>query len=99
MKALKYLSLIAVTALPVAGALAQTPPPAQETPPPAQESPEAHPQKRASFESLDTNGDGRISKTEAAANASVSAQFSRYDQDGNGFIERAEANSANHAAD
>jgi thiamine biosynthesis lipoprotein ApbE len=93
MKALKYLSprvllLLAVTALPVAGAFAQTPPPAQE--------PQSE-QKGASFESLDTNGDGRISKTEAAANAGVSAQFSRYDQDGNGYIERSEVTSANHS--
>jgi EF hand domain-containing protein len=94
MKALKYLSLIAVTALPVAGAFAQTPPPAQDTQQPV---PEAQPQQGASFESLDTDGDGRISKTEAAANTNVSAQFSRYDQDGNGYIERAEVNSANSA--
>jgi len=90
MKALKYLSLMAVTALPVAGALAQTPPPAQDTQPQ---------QQGASFESLDTNGDGKISKDEAAANASVSAQFSRYDQNGDGFIERAEVNSANSSGD
>src|SRR5262245_36996265 len=96
MKALKYLSLIAVIALPVAGAYAQTPPPAQETQPPAQES---QPQKGASFESPDTNSDGRISKDEASANASVSAQFSRYDQDGNGYIERAEVNSANNSSE
>jgi len=43
--------------------------------------------------------DGKISKDEAAANASVSAQFSRYDQNGDGFIERAEVNSANNSGD
>jgi|KBSSwiStaDraftv2_1062776.scaffolds.fasta_scaffold08795_3 Ca2+-binding EF-hand superfamily protein len=101
MKALKYLSLLAVTALPVAGAFAQTPPPAQESTPAQQSTPapDSQPaQKGASFESLDTNGDGRISKAEAAANADVSAQFSRYDQDGNGYIERAEVTTANDAS-
>ena len=94
MKALKYLSQIAVTAVPFAGAIAQTPPPAQ---PPAQES---QPQQQgATFESLDTNGDGRISKTEAESNASVSAQFSRYDRDGNGYIEKAEVTSTNQSTE
>ena len=89
MKNSRYGLLIAVAALlPVAGAFAQS------APPPAPDSPTQ--QKGATFESLDTNSDGRISKAEAAANADVSAQFARYDQDGNGFIERAEVTSANH---
>ena len=75
--------------LPLAGAVAQTPPPAEE---PAQ----APQQQGATFESLDTNSDGKISKTEAAVNASVTEQFSRYDQNGNGFIEREEVGSANN---
>jgi Ca2+-binding EF-hand superfamily protein len=75
----------AVALLPCAGALAQTPDPA--TPRSSQQG--------ASFESLDTNSDGKISKAEAAANENVSAQFSKYDQNGDGFIERAEVNSAN----
>ena len=49
------------------------------------------------FESLDANGDGKISKAEAVANADVNAQFARYDQNGDGFIERAEVSSANQA--
>lgn len=49
----------------------------------------------ATFESLDTNSDGRISKSEAEANAGVKAQFSSYDVNGDGFIERAEVNKAN----
>lgn len=51
-----------------------------------------------SFESLDTNNDGRISKAEAEANANVKAQFSSYDVNGDGYIERAEVNSANNSA-
>jgi Ca2+-binding EF-hand superfamily protein len=59
------------------------------------QAPTEPPQKGATFESLDANGDGKISKEEAAANADVSAQFSRYDVNGDGFIERAEVSSAN----
>ena len=76
MKSSRLMIAGAVAALlPIAGAMAQTP--AEE---PAQ--------RGATFESLDANGDGKISKSEAAANADVSAQFSRYDVNGDGFIER-----------
>jgi hypothetical protein len=83
--------LIAGTAaalLPFAGAFAQSPSP-DPTAQPAQE------QRGASFESLDANSDGKISKAEAAVNANVSAQFAKYDQNGDGFIERDEVGSAN----
>jgi Ca2+-binding EF-hand superfamily protein len=49
----------------------------------------------ATFESLDTNSDGKISKSEAAANESVTAQFSKYDKNGNGFIEKEEVTATN----
>jgi EF hand len=87
--------LIAGTAaalLPFAGAFAQSSTPdqgAQPSEPPAQQG--------ATFESLDKDSDGRISKAEAAANASVSQQFSKYDQNGDGFIERSEVSAANQA--
>ena len=95
MKASRF--LIAGTAaflLPLSAAMAESPTPSQGDPPsqPAQQPP----QGGTTFESLDTDNDGRISKTEAAANASVSAQFSKYDQNGDGFIERDEVSSANH---
>jgi hypothetical protein len=77
----------AAALLPFAAAIAQTPP----TPDPGT------PQQGASFESLDTNSDGRISKTEAEANANVKAQFSSYDLNGDGFIERTEVDRANGA--
>jgi Ca2+-binding EF-hand superfamily protein len=74
---------------PLAAAIAQTTPPTPaETPPQSQ---------GTNFESLDTDGDGRISKTEAAANESVKAQFGSYDLNGDGFIDRAEVNKANTA--
>jgi len=75
--------------LPLSGAFAQSPtPPAEEPSQPAQ-------QQGATFESLDTNSDGRISKQEASVNASVTEQFSRYDKNGNGFIEKEEVSASN----
>ena len=76
--------------LPLSGAFAQSPtPPAEEPSQPAQQG--------ATFESLDTNSDGRISKQEASVNSSVTEQFSKYDKDGNGFIEREEVSASNTA--
>ena len=54
-------------------------------------------QQGATFESLDTNSDGRISKEEASVNASVSQQFSKYDKNGNGYIEKEEVSASNTA--
>ncbi|HEU5136778.1 MAG TPA: hypothetical protein VFU13_16650 [Steroidobacteraceae bacterium] len=91
MKASRLLIAGAVASLlPIAGAFAQTPPPAP--PQPAQESPPG-----ATFESLDANSDGRISKEEAAVNANVTEQFSAYDKNSDGFIEKNEVSSTNKA--
>jgi Ca2+-binding EF-hand superfamily protein len=79
----------AAASLPLAGAFAQSPTAAQTDAPPEPQ------QQGATFESLDVNSDGKISKTEAAVNANVTAQFSSYDKDGNGFIEKAEVTSTN----
>jgi Ca2+-binding EF-hand superfamily protein len=101
MKATKLLIAGAVAALlPFAAAVAQDPPAQSPSQDPAQqsqpaESQPAAAQKGATFESLDTDGDGRISKTEAASNQNVLDQFSRYDKDGNGYIERAEVTNTN----
>lgn len=81
--------------LPFAAALAQSPTPDQTSPTQPTETAPAPQSQGTTFESLDTNSDGKISKTEAAANQNVSAQFERYDKNGDGFIERAEVNSAN----
>jgi Ca2+-binding EF-hand superfamily protein len=90
MKASRFLIAGAAAALlPFAGAMAQSPTPDKAAPP--QESQ----QQGATFESLDADSDGRISKTEASVNANVTAQFTRYDKDGNGFIEKAEVSSSN----
>ena len=80
----------AVALLPVAAAIAQTPPPAAPAGQPAEG-------QGATFESLDTNSDGRISKSEAEGNEGVKAQFASYDVNGDGFIERAEVNSSNRS--
>ena len=85
MKSSKLLLGSIAAMLPLAGALAQSPDQGSQ---PAQ-------QQGTTFESLDANSDGRISKEEASANENVSAQFSKYDQNGDGFIERSEVNSAN----
>src|SRR6187455_3120881 len=76
--------------LPLSGAFAQSPTPSAEEPSqPAQQG--------ATFESLDTNSDGRISKQEASVNSSVTEQFAKYDKNGNGFIEREEVSASNTA--
>ena len=81
--------LIAAAALFPLAALAQSPstPPSE---PPAQ-------QQGTTFESLDTDSDGRISKTEAESNTHVKSQFASYDLNGDGFIERTEVTKANNA--
>ena len=84
----------AVVLLPLA-AFAQSP--ATESP---SQPPQSAPQQQGgtTFESLDKDSDGRISKVEAEANANVKAQFSSYDVNGDGFIERAEVSQANGAS-
>jgi hypothetical protein len=113
MKASRLLIAGAVAALlPLAGAVAQSPTPDQSSPTttptpstpatpatpaePAQGAPSSR--QGATFESLDTDSDGRISKTEAAANMNVSEQFSRYDKNDNGYIERDEVNGTNSSS-
>jgi Ca2+-binding EF-hand superfamily protein len=99
MKATQFLIAGAVAALlPFAAAVAQDPPSPSPSQDPAQQTQPAQAQKGATFESLDTDGDGRISKTEAASNQNVLDQFSRYDKDGNGYIERAEVTNTNKSA-
>lgn len=102
-----FVSGAALALLPLAAAVGQsTPPQPNPAQPPTQTSPEqGAPDQNApsqgqgaTFESLDTDGDGRISKTEAAANATVEAQFSSYDRNGDGFIERAEVTQTNDSA-
>jgi Ca2+-binding EF-hand superfamily protein len=90
MKAKHFYAGAIAALLPIAGAFAQSTTPAQSDPAtqPAQQG--------ATFESLDTNSDGRISKAEAAVNANVTAQFASYDKNGNGFIEREEVGAANN---
>ena len=99
MQTSKVLITAAVAALlQAAAAVAQTPPaqtpPTSATTPPEQGPPTEHPatggQAGVSFESLDTDSDGRISKTEAAANDHVKKDFGRYDKNANGYIEKEE---------
>ena len=107
MKSLNRLIVAGTAAalLPMAVAFAQSPPspnPAQPptTTEPSQGSPDQNAPSQGqgtTFESLDADGDGKISKTEAEANSTVKAQFSSYDVNGDGFIERAEVSQANNS--
>jgi hypothetical protein len=84
----------ALALLPAASVFAQSPGPEPTDAPEA--APQQAPQQQGTtFESLDSDSDGRISKAEAEANANVKAQFTRYDVNGDGFIERAEVGQAN----
>jgi hypothetical protein len=100
----------AAVLLPLAAAFAQSPeqtPTPDETQQPSsapQSAPDSQSQsdssaqgKGATFESLDADSDGKISRAEAEANPNVKAQFSRYDVNGDGFIEREEVGQANGA--
>ena len=42
------------------------------------------------FKTLDADGDGKISKTEATANASVASNFESLDGDSDGFVSKSE---------
>ena len=78
-------------------AFAQSPSQGQSPDPASDQTQQPQQGGGATFESLDTNSDGRISKAEAEANANVKAQFSSYDVNGDGYIERSEVTSANNS--
>jgi hypothetical protein len=90
----------AVALLPLAGAFAQSPPTPDQTTTPSQPATPAQPAQGGgtTFESLDANSDGKISKDEAMVNANVTAQFTKYDMNGDGFIEKEEVNAANSSS-
>jgi len=45
---------------------------------------------RGTFTSLDTNGDGRISRSEASGDDSLSGNFAKADRNGDGYIDASE---------
>jgi len=98
MKAPKLLVVAALGALaPLAAAVAQTPDPAPDsTAVPQSQADTPSAKQGTSFEALDTNGDGRISKEEASVDENVTQQFARYDKNGDGYIDRAEVSQANN---
>jgi hypothetical protein len=75
---------VAAALLPLAAANAQKPPEPPGTSP------------EATFKSLDKDGDGRVSKTEAEANTRVQSEFARLDANRDGFIDRQEVDEANN---
>jgi len=97
MKASRFLIAGAAAALLQAGfAAAQSPPPEQAGQPTKPTHP-TQPKTDATFATLDADGDGRISKAEAAADAKVTQQFSMYDKNENGYIDKDEVMNPDNA--
>jgi len=95
MRATRLLIAGAVAALLQIGvAAAQSPPPEQGGAPTQPTHPTQPKNDRATFDTLDKDHDGRISKAEAEADAKVKQQFTMYDKNGNGFIDRDEVMTA-----
>ena len=89
MRATRLVIAGAVAALLQIGlAAAQSPPPEQGGQPTKPTHPTQPKSDGTSFQSLDKDGDGRISKSEAEADAKVKQQFTMYDKNGNGYIDR-----------
>jgi hypothetical protein len=98
MKASRWLIASGVAALLFVGAAAaQSPPPEQAGAPTQPTHPTQPKNDRATFGTLDKDGDGRISKMEAEADAKVKQQFTMYDKNGNGYIDRDEVMSPSTA--
>ena len=74
-----------------------TPTPAT-TPDPTSTNPEPMARDIPDFRSLDTNGDGRLTKEEAATNAWLTAKFSEFDTDSNGSLSTSEYAKASASA-
>ena len=79
---MKTTLVLAALALSVS-ALAQEP---ARTPPPTSGAASQWP----SFESLDTNADGRLSSTEAQTAPTVAAKFATLDKQGKGYVTKEE---------
>ncbi len=90
----RFLIAGAVAALLQAGIGAAQSPPPEQAGAPTQPTHPTQPKSDASFASLDKDGDGRISKSEAEADAKVKQQFSMFDKNGNGFIDKDEVMSS-----
>lgn len=90
MNASRFLIAGAVAALLQLGVAAAQSPPPEQGGKPTQPTHPTQPKSGGTFETLDKDSDGRISKIEAEADAKVKQQFSMYDKNGNGFIERDE---------
>ena len=97
MRATRLVIAGAVAALLQIGLAAAQSPPPEQAGKPTQPTHPTQPKNDATFETLDKDADGRISKTEAEADAKVKQQFSMYDKNGNGYIERDEVMSSNDA--
>src|SRR4051794_24838237 len=90
MTASRFLIAGAVAALLQVGVAAAQSPPPEQNGAPTQPTHPTQPKSDATFASLDKDGDGRISKAEAQADAKVKQQFTMYDKNGNGYIDKDE---------
>jgi hypothetical protein len=78
---MKILTTLTATMLLSSLAMAQGDPAKTEAPAPT---------AKATFEALDRNSDQRLSKTEAAADDTVSSQFAALDANADGYVNRGE---------
>jgi hypothetical protein len=83
---MKILTTLAATTVLTTLAFAQGDPATEQEPSP--------PAVKVTFEALDRNADQRLSKTEAAADDTVSSQFVSLDADADGYLNRREYNGA-----
>jgi len=81
----KFLTAALVALVPLAGIAAE----GKKTPPPVTPT-----ELSGSFDSLDTNKDGRISMPEASADPKLVESFSTADKNGDGYLDNAEYDSS-----
>ena len=90
-------SFILLAALAVCGAAVAQETTRPESPPPSSAAPTpdspATSGTMPTFESLDRNGDGQLTVTEAQSNRSLAANFSAIDKLGRGYITKSEYDS------
>lgn len=90
MTASRFLIAGAVAALLQIGIVAAQSPAPEQAGQPTEPTHPTQPKSDATFKALDKDQDGRISKMEAEADAKVKQQFSMYDKNGNGYIDKDE---------
>ncbi len=83
MKKIHLLAVAAVMMIPLAGVAGDD-----------KEKPKTSSETSGSFDSLDTNKDGRISMPEASADPTLVESFSKADKNGDGYLDSTEYDSS-----